>query len=206
MENLFDNLPIRQSRKGQVLIYEGDNVKNIFFLVGGYVKVFSILPSGNQRILVIYGPGDIFPLTSFLSGSGIAVYFHECMTDIELKSIPQADFQQKIRGNLEIGEKLIAYTYRLNQLFMDRINILSAHSARQKIASLLVYLAKRVGTSEHENIRLDLPLTSRDVADMCGLTRETATLQLIRMKKEGIVSGGRYLIVDRQQLKKLIAS
>jgi len=203
VEKLFDGLPVRKFRKGQILIYEGDPVENIFLMTSGYVKVSNILPNGSQRTIIIYKSGDAFPLTSFLSGEGVARYFYECMTDTEVKVKPQAEFQEMIKGDLEIGEQLITYTYRISQQFIERIETLSAQSSRSKIISLLNYLAKRVGESDKEMITLKVPLTSQEVADMCGLTRETASLQIIKLKKEGVVSGRRHLSLDKAKLKKL---
>lgn len=205
MEELFDRLPIRNFQKGQILIYEGDMVENIYFLIKGYVKVSNIHTNGTKRTIVVYGPGDSFPLASFLSGQGITRYFYECMTDIELKVMPQQVFQEKIKGHLEWGEKLIAYSYNISLQFVERIEALSANSARQKVAAMLNYLSAKTGQKTDGKIRLEIPLTSQDIADMCGLTRETASLQLQRLKKDGIVSGRRHLLVNDKKLQKLLA-
>ncbi len=206
MEKLFEGLPARKFRKGQILIYEGDPIESIYMLVSGYVKVSNLLANGSQRTIIIYKPGDAFPLTSFLSGEGVARYFYECMTDVEVLVKSQAEFQDMIKGNLEMGEQLITYTYRMSQQFIERIETLSAQSARSKIISLFHYLAKRVGEPDKERINLKVPLTSQEVADMCGLTRETASLQIIRLKKEGVVSGRRQLSLDKAKLKKLVVA
>lgn len=206
MDLLFQDLPVRNFRKGQILIYEGDQVENIYLIISGYIKVSNILNNGSQRTIIIYKPGDAFPLTSFLSGEGVARYFYECMTDVKVKAIPQTDFRAKIRGDLELGEKLIAYTYDMSQQFVERIETLSAQSARSKVISLLAYLANRAGGPDGSKIRLDVPLTSQEIADMCGLTRETASLQIIRLKKEGVVSGRRFLYLEPAKLKKLAAA
>ena len=206
MEEIFENLPSRKLNKGQILIYEGDAIRNIYLLISGYVKVFSIHINGTQRTIIIYAPSEVFPLVSFLSGQGIARYFYECMTDVELKVIPQQDFRKKIAGNLELGEKLITYSYEMSNLFVERIEILSAHSARQKVAALLNYLAARTGEESAGRTRLKLPLTSQDIADMCGLTRETASMQLQKMKQEGLVSGRRNLSIDNKKLAKIVDS
>jgi CRP-like cAMP-binding protein len=203
MEEIFKDLPSRRLNKGQILIYEGDTISNIYLLVSGYVKVSSIHISGAQRTIIVYAPGESFPLVSFLSGQGIARYFYECMTDVELKVMPQQDFQENIRSNLELGEKLIAYSYRMNDQFIERIETLSAQSARQKVAALLNYLAAKTGEEASGKTRLNLPLTSQDIADMCGLTRETASMQLQRMKKEGVISGRRNLNIDNRKLAKI---
>jgi CRP/FNR family cyclic AMP-dependent transcriptional regulator len=205
MEKLFASLPVRKLSKGQILIYEGDPIENIYLLDNGFVKVSNILDNGHQRTIIIYAPGEAFPLTSFLSGFGIARYFYECMTDVEIKIMPQNDMQQQIKGNLEIGEELIAYTYEMSSQFLERIEILSARSAKHKVAALLNYLASKTGGPDRDgHVRLNLPLTSQDIADMCSLTRETASMQLQRMKQDGTVSGLRHLVVDKAKLTKLI--
>lgn len=206
MDKLFSDLPVRKFRKGQILIYEGDPIENIYLLVDGYVKVSNILANGSQRTIIIYKPGDSFPLTSFLSGEGVARYFYECMTEVEARARPQADLQALIKGDLAMGEQLITYTYKMSQQFVERIETLSAQSARSKVISLLAYLAKRVGIPEGSKIKLNVPLTSQEIADMCSLTRETASLQMIKLKKEGVVDGRRHLYLDKIKLKRLEAA
>jgi CRP-like cAMP-binding protein len=120
--------------------------------------------------------------------------------------MPHKDFQEKIMGDLELGEQLIAYSYAMNIQFIERIEILSAQSARQKVAALLNYLAGKTGQESNGKTRLSLALTSQDIADMCGLTRETASVQLQRLKQEGSVSGRRNLIIDNKKLAKLVQS
>jgi CRP/FNR family transcriptional regulator, cyclic AMP receptor protein len=186
-----------------MLIYEGDTIENIYYLVSGYVKVFNISDNGAQRAIIIYKPGDTFPLVSFLSGGGIARYFYECQTNVEVKSQPQAEFQKLIKGNLELGEELIAYSYKMSLQFEERIETLSASSARAKVVSLLQYLANKTGEEQGDKIVLGVPLTSREIAEMCGLTRETASLHLLKLKSEGVVSGRRYLSIDKRKLAQL---
>jgi CRP/FNR family transcriptional regulator len=206
VEEIFQDLPSRKLNKGQILIYEGDVIDHIYLLISGYVKVSTIYSTGAQRTIIVYTPGNSFPLASFLSGHGIARYFYECMTDVELKVMPQRDFQEKIKDNLELGERLIAYASLMNDQFVERIEILSAHSARHKVAALLKYLADNTGESINGKTRLNLPLTSQEIADMCGLTRETASMQLQRLKKEGVVSGRRHLSINNNKLAKITVS
>lgn len=206
MEGIFKDLPTRKLGRGQVLIYEGDPVDHIYLLASGFVKVYNLTLDGGQRTIFLYAPGDMFPLTSFLSGAGVARYFYECMTDAEVKMMPQDRFLKIIKGDMDMGEQLITYTYRLNNLFAERIEILTAKSARHKVASLLAYLADRAGIPEKNMIKLSLPLTSQTIADMCSLTRETASLQLQRLRKEGFVQGGRHISVNLPKLQKLLAS
>jgi CRP-like cAMP-binding protein len=128
------------------------------------------------------------------------------MTGAEIKVMPQKRFQEIIKGDLELGEQLISYTYQLNAKFAERIETLTARSARRKIVSLLSFLADRTGTAESGRVRLNVPLTSQEIADMCSLTRETTSLQMQKLRKERVIRGGRYLSVDIRKLEKILIS
>lgn len=204
MEAIFKDAALRQFSKGQILLYEGDLIETIYFIVSGYIKVSNILANGNQRTIVIYSPGEAFPLISFLSGAGVARYFYECMTDVQLKVMPQKEFQQKVKGNLELGEELIAYSYRMNSQFTDRIETLTAQGASLKIAGLFKYLAYKSGKRDGDTVTLELPLTTQEIADMSSLTRETTTLKLNKLKKSGVISGRRFLSINMKKLNKIL--
>jgi CRP-like cAMP-binding protein len=202
IKNLFKDTTSKHYPKGQILIYEGDPTDYIYYINSGYVKVYNILPSGAERIFFIYFPGDFFPLTSYLSQAGAVHYFYESMTDVDLYVLRSELIEEKVKNNFSLGEALIAYTNGVNQQFFTRIEALSVKSARQKVISLLMFLAEKCGKASGQ-VELDMPLTSQDIADLCGLTRETASAQLVRLKKEGVIGGRRHLTIDVSKLERL---
>ena len=202
IQALFSNARLRKLPKKQIVIYEGDPVECLYYIISGYVKVYNVLGGGVERTIFIYGPGDMFPFTSYLSGAGAARYFYECMTETEVYTIAPSKLEQKVRDHFEIGEAVINYTNNVSQQFLRRIDILSVNDARRKVIALLDYLVSTVGTSDNPS-RLKIPLTTQDIANMCGLTRETASVQLGRLRKEGIVSGSNSLKINVNKLEKL---
>jgi CRP-like cAMP-binding protein len=68
--------------------------------------------------------------------------------------------------------------------------------------SLLSFLASRTSDTSVKRLTLDIPLRVQDVADMCGLTRETATIQLGELRDEGILDGHKKMTVDLIKLSK----
>lgn len=139
IQQLFVNGRVRRLPRGQIVIYEGDPVTNLYFLAAGYVKVYSILASGSERIIFIYGPGDMFPITSYLSGAGVTRYFYECLTEAEMRLIAPEYLRNKIKDNLELGEALMQYANFMNQQFVARIDMLAAAGAKYKIIALLEF-------------------------------------------------------------------
>lgn len=199
---IFEDAGAKNLPKGQILIYEGDVVNRLYYLVGGYVKVYGIQDNGSENIIFVYGPGEIFPFTSYLSGSGTAQYFYECMTDVSLKYIPSKLFERRVQGNIKAGEALITYTTTVGQQFMQRIDVLSVNDARRKVVALLAFLIQKTGSKDNL-IRLDLPLTTQDIANMCGLTRETTSIQLTKLRKNGVIYGSRNLTINNTRLDRI---
>ena len=67
---------------------------------------------------------------------------------------------------------------------------LGRKDARQRVASLLLLVARRCGAPGIEDanrIVFDLPLTRSDMADFLGLTIETVSRQISRLRNEGVV-------------------
>lgn len=205
MQAIFDKVKSQAIRRGQILLYEGDPISRIFEIQEGYVKVYSLeIDHQTKRTIFIYGPGDMFPMTSFLSGAGMTRYFYECMTDSVLKVMPQADFQASVKNNLERGAQLMSYATETNHQFLDRISALSAGGASAKVVDLLEFLLTKAGGERvGDEVKLGLPLTARDIAELCGLTRETVTHQLNELRRRGVISGSRVLCIKPDKLKLL---
>ncbi|MFO0768702.1 MAG: helix-turn-helix domain-containing protein [Nitrospiraceae bacterium] len=80
--------------------------------------------------------------------------------------------------------------------------------ADQRLASLLVNLAERGGIQEPSGLRLAVRLTRQDMANMVGVTTETAIRIMAKFKKDRLVSGtaARLVIRDLQKLKILASA
>lgn len=211
IQALFANSSARVLPRRQIVVYEGDKIESLYCIESGYVKVYSAIGEAEQRVIFICGPGDVFPIIGYLAG-GIALYFYETMTDAKLRTVAADRFEHRLRGNFELGEALIRYSTSLNKQFLERINMLTVGSAKRKLTSLLVFLANKAGSATHQTVhgsgselrRIDIPLTTQEIADMCGLTRETTSLQLNRLRRDGILSGSSYLVVDITKLEKVL--
>ena len=202
--DLFEGGIKREYQKSQVLIYEGDPVHSLHYIESGYVKVYNILNSGSERIIFIYGPGDVFPLTSYLSGSNIMRYFYVCMSPVTIRAIPSEDLEQRIKHDLNVGETLVGYTTSVNYQFIQRIEILAVNDARRKVVALLAFLVKKTGMGT-PLCELGVNLTQQDLADMSGLTRESTSRQLVRLRKEGVLLGtNSKSIINETKLEKLL--
>jgi CRP-like cAMP-binding protein len=204
MENnlsaLFETIKPKRYKQGKVIIYEGDSVDKIYLIKSGYIKVYTEIMRDTQRIVFIYRPGEIFPLTTYLSSDNIARFFYECLTPVQLGS---RKFQKKVKNNVDLGEEIIDYTRKIDHQFLQRVNdLVSDEPPRDKAVKTLLFLMKRVGSDQDKNA-MDVPLDVNFFAAVCGLAPEEASQQLRLFKEKGVISGTQNIAVDSTRLKKI---
>jgi CRP/FNR family transcriptional regulator len=88
----------------------------------------------------------------------------------------------------------------------DRIEQLSSGQVEQRLATLLVRLAHRVGVERpRQGVWIPVPLSRQDLADMCGTTVETIIRTMSRFRKSKLVRPATrgFLITSPAELEEL---
>jgi CRP-like cAMP-binding protein len=200
---LFSDKKVIEAPKGKIIVYEGHKINKIYQVTSGYVKVYTVVGANTQRILFICKAGDVFPLTTFLSGHDAARFFYETMTLSTLQYVTPKQLEHKLFNNLPLGEEIIGYTNYLDMQFIERVNnMVSSKEPLDKLKSLLIFLCNRAGAKD--NIaKLDLPLNSNLIASMCGIPKKEALKQIKLLKSERIIVQNDELNIDIRKLQKL---
>lgn len=193
--------------KGQMLLttYE---LKILHLIKSGYVKRYLIANDGSIGIQIIYGPGDIFPLTLVFKQllgqdlyEGPEVYYYETMTEAEIYRIEGEELKKHIEHNPMLYKELMSLTgKRLHSTLYGLENVTLA-STYNKVAHQLTYFAHRFGQIRSNGIKIMLPLTRQDLADILSVRRETVSIAMIELKKKGLIKGGRNITIPN--IKKL---
>jgi CRP/FNR family transcriptional regulator len=115
--------------------------------------------------------------------------------------------------------QLIDESHEVQRMFMDRylsiyvaqtlrISALTYSVATEKLLHTLRYLCVRFGNAPKDGkIELNIYLTHQQLAELLGLSRETTTNELIKLKKRGVINYDRKRItVFVSQLSEAIGS
>jgi CRP/FNR family transcriptional regulator len=96
---------------------------------------------------------------------------------------------------LELGRQLRDAHAIIKSLAVDRVE--------QRIASILLKLAGKMGTLGKDGVLLNLSLTRQDLADMAGTTVETTIRVMSRFTKTKLIkpADGKILILNSQNLQ-----
>ncbi len=176
-------------RAGETIFFEGDEVNYLGNVVSGVVKLGKLLPDGRQQIVGLQFASD------FLGRAfkGQATCHAEAVTDVELCIFPRKPFESLLNDIHDFEDRLFANTLDELDAARDWLLLLGRQSAREKVARFLLMIARRIpnigcgAVEDAEMIRFDLPLSRADIADFLGLTIETVSRQITRLKTDGLI-------------------
>lgn len=200
VDKLFESAREKIYPKNQLIQYQGDLLTHVYLITAGYVKVYTILDSGDMRTLLILGPGDIFPLMYSLESGWNTYqlsYFYQSLTDTKLKLLEASDIRHKIDTDATIKDLYITYLASTNHAIMSQLEIMKSKKAINKIVLLLPYLINKLGQQIRPNVyQLKVKLSHQELADLSGVTRETTTTLIKKLEKTGKIKqkGGKMLI------------
>lgn len=194
--------------KGIIVNAFEDNTQ-LHLIKRGYIKRYLITSDGSKGIQVIFGPGDIFPLTpvyktlySFDVYSGPEQYYYEAMTVIDVRFLSQRALEEAVESNPLIYKDLFyAAGLRLNS-YIHRLESMSLRIAKKKVAHQLAFLADTFGRKTADGIVITAPLTHQNLADILNLARETVTHSLVRLDEKKLIKNNKQITVfDIEKLR-----
>lgn len=206
LPTLFVNGLKREYPKGQILLYQGERTLNVYYIEKGYVKIYDIDVQGNEKLLLILGPGDIFPIVWAFEYSEPIHYFYETYSDVTLRSVEREAMVKRVEDEHKVAQEMLRYfVLRIKQL-MSRIECIEATSAFHKVAQVLSYLAEAHGTKiAKDAYKINFSITHQSIANMAGITRETASLQLKEIEGRKALNNNRdHLVIHTDRLQQLL--
>ena len=191
----FKQFPFKVFKKRTPIINADTLTNDIFYIKKGYARAYGVSPSGQELTMVIFQPGDFFPLISTIRPQKID-YYIESLTEIEVIAVPRNQFIVFLQGRPDLTQDL---TMRITERFegaLKRMEYLVFGTAAQRLISIILILGERFGLVTQGNIFVNAPLTHRDLASLVGITRETTTLILRDLvKKSYIEFRNRHIVI-----------
>ena len=182
---------------GRNLFDEGDPAENLFTLTEGMIKLFKMLPDGRRQITGFLLPGDFLGLAFFRSYA----YSAEAVTDALLCRFPRDRFMALLERHPALEKELLRRASSELAAAQEQMLLLGRKSARERVASFLLGLARRQSAGGRKPVAL--PMSRWDIADYLGLTVETVSREIQAAKASGAIAmpdRHHFLVVDAQRL------
>lgn len=210
MESISELLPTQSTRrsvkKRSILIYQGEIPRQAYIVLSGVFKAYRLGNFGEEQIVGFKTKGDMFPDTWIFNKTSSALYYYEALEDSEVLTVEKPVLIHVIEENPEIKEKVFDYVVNSYTGLMMQITALEQSRAAEKLLLMMYYLMFRYGKETTSGVyHVDLRLTHTTLGSLMGLTRETTTMELGRLKRKNIVSyNSKGFTIYRRELEKRI--
>jgi CRP/FNR family transcriptional regulator len=194
---------VRTYGKRQDVFVQGDRKRSVYQVVSGMVCLYTILADGKRQIFDFALPGDII-------GLGASETYTCCAQTIgeaRLKCLPLSSIYERAAQNPMFGIALYKAISRELDATRDLLLTLGQLGALERVATFLLVLAKRSARIGNKlSDVLQLPMTRSDIADLLGLTIETISRSLTRLRQRNLIKithNSEIRILDIEQLRDL---
>jgi len=186
--------------KGDILIQAGSFTSHIIYLKSGLVKEFSRSTDGHEQILQIVKKFSYLGLHS-LFGDRVNHYSYAALEDIKVCYIDFNTFTSLIRANGEFAYQILVSVSRDTLNNFHRFMSQSQKKVYGKLADAILYFS----TIIYEQPEFVIPFTRQELADLIGVSRESATRVLFRLKEDGVIAleDRTIRILDPEKLKRI---
>lgn len=173
----------RKVEAGNEVIGQGENVSSYSNILKGVVKLSKVMADGRQQIVGLQFAPD-FMGRPFLGESRMAA---EAAIDTEICVFPRRAIERMIGAVPELEHHLHNQALKELDEARDWMLTLGRKTAQEKVASFLSLIARNSDPETGDQNVFELPLSRADIADFLGLTIETVSRQLTKLRKDGII-------------------
>jgi CRP/FNR family cyclic AMP-dependent transcriptional regulator len=171
-----------------------------------------VIGRGRARIERLAGDGRVVPLGYRGSGDvlGEACLGHTpahaesatAMEELEYALIPLPVLDALLAEDGALGPAVLSLLLARQRETEDRIESLLFRNVEGRLAEFLLKAADRWGVPTPKGTLISAPITHLEIAQSIGSTRETVTLTLGALRREGLldVAGRRLIVRDRDAL------
>ena len=187
----FSRLGRRQTiASGQTLMWQGDDALLVGNVIEGVLKLSSSTADGRDQTLGIMFPSDFIgrPYGRKTEHSVVA------LTDAKVCTFPRSAFDDFARAHPELEHRLLEHTLADLDRTRQWMTLLGRKTAGSRVAAFLLGMAERLAANMDRSagghtdpIRFELPFGRQEIAELLGLTIETVSRQITRLRQEGTI-------------------
>jgi CRP/FNR family transcriptional regulator, anaerobic regulatory protein len=170
-----------QASPGQTIVLEGDPCSHCFRVLTGAVRLYKATIDGRRQVIDFLVAGDCFGLLG-----AHYTYSVEAITHSTLIRTPRASLAAAVRERPALADRLIELAAAELARAHEQMLLLGRKNAQEKVASLLLELARRIG-ADQARPAFRLPISRQEMADHLGLTIETVSRTMTRLKEDGLI-------------------
>jgi len=161
----------------------GDQHTHVYQVLEGVIGVYQMLADGRRQIVSFYYPGDLIGAVD----QGNTSQHAEALCDSRVRCIPVKTIETLISSEPGFGQAMLATVATELAETRDQLLSLGRKSAAEKLATFLLRISRRNAREGQDDAQLYLPMTRAEIGDYLGLTIETVSRNMTRLRAAGII-------------------
>lgn len=191
---------------GSTLFHQGDHGASMYIVEKGKIKLCIFSENGNELILKILHPGELFGELAMLGRTNrdvSAVALEHC----EILTIDRHDWMPILIKRPDVAWHMLQLVNRKLRRATQYLEELAFCKGYSRLARHFLRLADFKGRRTEIGISIDLPLSQQQIGDMVGLTRESTNKYLAKWRSYGYLTWNKkkYTIIDTEKLTQISA-
>lgn len=187
LHELGEQFVAQHYERDEYLFFEGDPAEWLVLVGTGRVKMIKHSESGRETILATFGPGQIVGEVGVLVSDqypATAQALEPTMT----QSLRREAYVQLVRRHPDLAWALVVELGTRLLRAHESIRSLAVEKVERRVARVMLRMANTTGKRlEGGAVRITVPLSRQDIADMAGTVVETAIRTMSKFQKQGLL-------------------
>ncbi len=190
----------KRYRKSDIIFMEEDTGQYMYLVKDGRVKVTRLLPNGKEMILAFHEPGEYFGEMALIDGGTTPATVTAVLpTTIYVMGAREFNF---LLEHPKTNRVILRTLCRRCREAWAQIEVLTFHNADARIRMAFYQLVRSKGVAADGGYMIPMKLTHKELSDIVGISRETATRVLSHLQEEELirVETRRFIVQDPERL------
>ena len=168
---------------GTSFIDEGDQADAFFNITGGTAKLYKLLPDGRRQITGFVATGHFLGLAV----SDTYAFSAEAIDAVRYCRFSRTRLRHLLDDFPAMEKRLLQVASNELVAAQEQMLLLGRKTARERVASFLMAQSRMGVICQMPRAAFTLPMTRGDIADYLGLTIETVSRTLTKLRGEGLI-------------------
>lgn len=185
----------RSVEEGGYFFFQGDPANYLYVMLSGRAKLCQIAADGHQVNLRTLNPNQLFGAVGAVDENATYPACAQALDNSSAIAIRSTDFRILLEKRPHLSFGLMNLMTGYIQEMQERYRELATERVEQRIARVLLRLARQTGKRVENGVQIELDFSRQDLAEMAGTTLYTVSRTLSLWEKQGLLKTGRERVI-----------
>ncbi len=183
-EKLFESKTPIKFVAGEQLFNKGETATTMYLVEKGKVTLYQLMPNGDEKLFKVFLAGELIAEMAMFMEPRKYPMSARVEQETDLLAFNYEDVLNVFSGSPEVSLKVMNYMSNKICNLMSTLNILTQVNANQRLVMKLAELYRaQVATKG----KVSLPVTKKLLATQLGMTPETLSRAIKKLKTDGYI-------------------